>query len=369
MAFRVSLASVAAVLGLVIVPAAAQAQLNDRVQFMDRATNKAQLSIGVIQNENPVEIEIKAGAAMTLRKIPVTDVVDVSYEAQPQEVKDAASAESKKDFDKALKLYEDGLKKLPANHKFLPAHVRFKIAKLTAQQTEMQAAGYTRGTAIAKLNDFRKEFPESRQIVECLEILSRLLLAEGQATDDIMASVRLLKGKHGAALGTRLDLFESQILTQEAENLLRDNKAAEAKKKYADAQAKLEVLLKDASAASALDIRVALAACKAGQGNQKEAMKDLEDILSKASDDRTRATALLGLGDCHRLNKNLKEAMWSYLWVEVVYPQDREQTAKALYHLQELFDQLKDPEHAEKCRDRLNKDFAGTRYQRMLAGK
>ncbi len=62
--------------------------------------------------------------------------------------------------------------------------------------------------------------------------------------------------------------------------------------------------------------------------------------------------------------------MWDYLWVDTVYFAEREQQAKALYHLIEVFEKIGDSPKSRESRERLTADarLKDTRYQR-LAGK
>ena len=62
--------------------------------------------------------------------------------------------------------------------------------------------------------------------------------------------------------------------------------------------------------------------------------------------------------------KQDEDAFWEYLRVDVLYNQDREQQAKALFHLSTLFDTVKqEPLRANECKVRLRgKDFAGLDY-------
>ena len=61
-----------------------------------------------------------------------------------------------------------------------------------------------------------------------------------------------------------------------------------------------------------------------------------------------------------------EEAFWQYLRVDVMYPQDRNEHAKALYHLWKLFDTVKGSKaRAEQCYDKLtDKVYAGTDFNR-----
>ena len=56
-----------------------------------------------------------------------------------------------------------------------------------------------------------------------------------------------------------------------------------------------------------------------------------------------------------------------FLRVDVVYNQNKEEHARALYYLHKLFNILKDADHRDDCGTRLkNKKYAGTEFQRRF---
>ena len=64
----------------------------------------------------------------------------------------------------------------------------------------------------------------------------------------------------------------------------------------------------------------------------------------------------------------MENAFWKYLWVDVLYYQDKTEHARALYNLSKLFDQVKkDEARAKECRNRLKeKEFNGLDYQQRV---
>jgi tetratricopeptide (TPR) repeat protein len=355
---------------LLVTPAAAQDRA-DRVQYLDRTKTpeKETVRTGTVTAETPAKVSLKGAADGKLSEVSVADVVDVQYGVEPPELSQARTAERNKDLDKALARYRDGLKAAPANHKFLQAHIQFKIAKLTAQRDE---AGPGRAAAIEDLRKFLKDHPDARQTVEALDLLSRLLLLDGQSTQEVVAGFRRLREKYADSkeITAKCDAFEGRILIQEAQSLLK-SQPEEAKKKYAEARAKLQGMTQAPDRTVATDAKIGLAECKAVLGQADEALADLKNLLKDANDERTKAAVYLGRGDCYRLTKQYREAMWDYLWVDVIYNQDREQAARALFHLQEVFEQLQDPAKAKEARDRLLTDprFRDTRYQKLAGAK
>jgi len=87
-----------------------------------------------------------------------------------------------------------------------------------------------------------------------------------------------------------------------------------------------------------------------------------------------RAAAHNGLGDYYREKGQVEEAFWHYLRVDVLYSQDLEEQARALYWLSKLYEKKAfegragDPERAKNCRDRLlDARFAKTEFQALAA--
>jgi hypothetical protein len=362
-------------LAVVVIPLTALAQDRaDEVPFLDRTqkNNPRTTRRGSIVTETPAKVTILTGLNKTRMEIPVADIIDVKYDGEPAEMSQARAAEGRRAFDQALQFFKDAKKNAPGGNKLLQAHLQFKIAKLEALASETGSGG-ARVAAIDALRAFRSANPDGRQIVECLDLLSRLLTLEGKSNQEVVDGFRLLKTKYAEnkEIASKCDLFESQLLLLEGQLLLRD-KPEEGKKKYAEAQTKLQAMLPNADKASALEMRVSLAECKAALGQTAEALKDLDAIFREAGEDaRLRAAAHLGRADCYRLANQPKEAMWDYLWVDVVFNQDREQNAKALYYLAEMFDRQNDVAKAKETRERLQNDprLRDTRYQKMTAAR
>ena len=76
------------------------------------------------------------------------------------------------------------------------------------------------------------------------------------------------------------------------------------------------------------------------------------------------------LGFCHAQAKRSKDAVWDYLWVDVIYDQNRQEHARALYHLAKLFAERKDDKKAQQFKVKLlDKQFAGIEYQKMITSE
>jgi len=86
-----------------------------------------------------------------------------------------------------------------------------------------------------------------------------------------------------------------------------------------------------------------------------EAIAALEKLLNDTKDPMARSCGYAILGEVYMVHKLTRDAMWSYLWVDAVYNQDREEQVKAMSRLIEIFELLKEKDRAEQFAERLPK--------------
>ncbi len=344
----------------------------DRVSFLDRASRTATtlLRSGSILSEDPGKVTLN-GTDGRRSDIPVTDIVEVIYDGEPQaELNAARSAERERKVDAALAGYQEAIKKVGADKKLLRRHLEYKIAEMRTAQAD---AGTNPGQAIEALRAFAKSHPESRQSIACYDQLGRLLITNNQSPKEIMDSLAQLRARFGndnKEVASRCDLLRSDFVQLELQQSYQKEGKAGAKAKaeplskvlaeiitIADRTVQPELMAKQTFCQAFVDAATALAAWEAQ-------LKGSDDPHSKAAIHLTRA-------DYQRLQQNYKEAMWDYLWVDTVYFADRVQQAKALYHLIEVFDKLGDSAKSRDCKERLLSDarLRDTRYQRLALGK
>ena len=335
------------------------ARAQDTIHYLDRKTMKEVSSAGTIQDENPGGVTYKPGTAAAPRQVSALDLIDIEYEV-PGRVnllyKSAASAERRassptaKDADRkpavedALKNYQAVLAELPREkYKFAERHLQFKLAKLQAQ-----LAGETSedaDAAIESLSSFVKKYADGWQISQAARLLARLQMSKGDADG-------ARKTYEGLAA---IDTIPRQV-RQDCEFLIAE--ALINGKKYAEAQKKLQGLAQGLSAddPQAARARIYLAECLGVSGKLQEGVAQLEAIISKTTDKKLLGLAYNALGDCYRLNNRNKDALWPYLWVDVIYHQDRQEHQKAMEQLARLFDEQGDKTRARQYRERLKRE-------------
>jgi tetratricopeptide (TPR) repeat protein len=326
------------------------------VTFYDRTTKKEMRATGDIQSEAPNKIVIKpnTGAA---REIAAADIVDVVYEVPPRSKLDYTAArgderkidtvkeeERKKTIDEAVRSYQKLLRDL-TGEKARPAarHLEYKIARLLGRAAEDQDDQVD--PAIEALQKFRKEHPDSWQISSCARLLARLLLDKKKDFEGARKVYADLAATPSLARETKQ---ECDLLM--ARCLIRGKKVAEAAKLLQDV---LKTVPSDDSQATR--VRVYLAECLGNSGKLDDAVKQLEELIAKTPDNDLKALAYNTLGDCYRENNRPKDALWAYLFVDVVYHQDKREHARAVEQLARLFAELGDKERAEQYRERMKR--------------
>jgi predicted negative regulator of RcsB-dependent stress response len=340
----------------------------DVVNYYNRTTKKKDTVTGNIKTESPGQIAIKPSAAAE-RTIPAIDVSDVEYNVPPLVKPDyriAINAERradeatkddvrKKELAAALAKYQELVPK--AADAKVKRHMEFKIARLMARQAEDDPAVIEPATE--KLTQFQKAHRDSWQI---------------SFSSDLLAGLQMEKKDWAAAQKTYEDLIATPNISDEIRQdaNLKIAQVLVRAKKYDAATSKLEELAKSVPADSpqAIRLQISLAECQAASGKTEEAAKKLEAILAKVEDPDLKAVAYNTLGDCQYQAKRLKEALYSYLWVDVIYHQNRQEHARALFHLVHVFKELKDDKRAQQYKEKLEgKEFAGLEYQKSVAAE
>jgi len=342
----------------------------DDVRYFNRKTQKEDSVKGTIEKESAATITVKYGTAGRKEVISSVDVLDVTYKVEgiaieyrhPFTTEEAAFKPTTNDevrkqkIKEALKEYADLVPKF-AEQKFIQRNLEYRIARLLAKAAEDDTTQVD--AAIDALTKFKTDHPDSWQLIPAAKSLAGLR----EQTGDIKSAQKIyeeLAANEALPKETR-----EEFSLSEARLLIRGERHADAFKK-----------LKDLGCSFAADdprkakVDVYMAACTAAGGKASEAEKQLKDLIGGKVDNETKALACNALGDLHLRAGKEEDAFWDYMWVDVLYNQDREEHAKALFQLSELFlkvQKYKDATRAEHCLDRLinEKEFAGSRYQKQ----
>lgn len=331
----------------------------DTIRYFDRKTMKeAATASGNIVEETPARVVYKPAAAAP-REIAAPDILDITYEvpaaiklayraalADERKVLDPAVKEEdrKKAFLDALKGYQEILPRLAGEKtRFAERHVQYKVARLYAGRSEDDPS--LTEPALAALGKFMKDHADGWQVSHCATVLARLQVDRGDYEGARKTYEQL------AAISNLPKEVRQECELRTVETMIRG-------KKLAEAEARLQALLKGLPANDPQAVRVSIyqAACQGASGKLAEAVSRLEEIIAKNTDKDVKALAYNTLGDCYRWNSQAKEALWPYLWVDVIYHQDRQEHLKAIAQLATLFEQQGDTARAKEYRDKLRRE-------------
>jgi predicted negative regulator of RcsB-dependent stress response len=342
------------VLGLGLL-AAGPARADDRVLVRDRSakTDKPATLSGQITAESINGIKLQPIPAGAAKDVPATDVVDVIYDV---------GGAIKLDYDNVLRTERKPLAQVLKEHQDLAArakadprlkalarHLQFRVAMLKANLASDEAgkadAKKLTADAVEALSQFKKDHPKSWQLTAAVQELANLQLDNNQPDE---------------ALKTMEELAQNPDLNKEAKRevgllvvdlLLRARNYPEAERRVSAALATAE---KDDPAAARLQIYTT-GLKGATAGSPDEAVKALEETITKTSDPALKALAYNMLGELYTAKDQKRDALWEYLWVDVVYNQDRQEHAKALDRLVRLFTEFKDEPRARYYEDKLRR--------------
>ena len=81
----------------------------------------------------------------------------------------------------------------------------------------------------------------------------------------------------------------------------------------------------------------------------------LQAAIDAAKDLIAKGLGYAALGELHAANGQPREAMWAYLWVDVVYNQEHDDQVLAVGRLVQLFDAMGDKDRADQFREKLTR--------------
>jgi tetratricopeptide (TPR) repeat protein len=231
--------------------------------------------------------------------------------------------------------------------------MEYKLAVLTARQAMDENTDLE--PAIKRLSDFKAKHVNSWQITACLQLLGRLQTETKQYKDAEQTYLELAQADVPEDVKHEAELLAAQVSARAGKHEL-------ALKKVQALEAKLPKDSKYQGRA-----KVAEAECLLAGKKDAAAITMLRQLAKETADKNLKALAYNALGQCYYNAEQLKEARWEFLWVDVVYNQDKIEHAKALYYLSRIFDKLDEKERAQECREALITDraFVGMEWQRL----
>jgi len=316
----------------------------DKVERRDKKAGSVTVS-GKILEENVAGIRLKGAGFAKEETIPSSEVLKVTYEDLPAKASldlgKLAADEQARNYPALLKGYE-GVQALP-ELKSTPAPVRRYIDYRVANLRGLAAETDEEVKAAAKaLSDFLAAHPDGWESPHAARQLGRLQADTGDYAGATRTFEALEKAPNVPA-----------EFKNEATAALID--IAFQSEQYAVGKTRIEAVAKNPSAPAALKARTAMyqLGLEGAAGDLAATVKKIEEAIAKANDPGLKALGYNVLGDVYQAKGKPRDAMWSYLWVDVVYNQDRGEHLKAMTRLIKIFNKAGDAEKEQLYKEKL----------------
>jgi hypothetical protein len=342
---------------------------DDTGVYTDRAAKKSVPLQGIIQKETALGLTIKVGKDDKL--IPAEDVEYVNYKlpvpnpsqndvdfAYGTETVDAnkpgaTPEERAAALTKALGLYQALDKKFSGKEaEGQKRYVQYRIALIAVRMAKDDPT--KADDAVKALTDYTAANKGGWEIVPAVKTLAGMLEEKGDIKGAKEAYEKLAEGTDVPEVKLAANMKAVKLLMRASD--------------YKGAQDKLEGVaggLKPDDPQRAY-VTVYLAQSRLAQNKADQKVEGDLKAAAAGGDDNLKALAHNTLGEYYELAKKPDEAFWQYLRVDVLYGQDKEEGARALYHLWKIFEASprSDAVRSQQCFDRLvSPAFAGTEYQ------
>jgi hypothetical protein len=260
-----------------------------------------------------------------------------------------AAKEEKRDWEGARKGYEDLLKKAATAPDRTKRHLEYKRALMT--QRVADELDYEKDWA-AKADEAAKEWtgffteyaPKGGwELWPATRSQARIFIERNKFDEAARAWNRL---------GKSADMppdAKAEAALQELDLNIRT-------KDYGKAEGAAGELLK--SAIGSRKDRLAIYELAAKHGAKSKFLEGAEAIraeMNKTKDAGVHATGFSMMAELYLAGGKPRDAMWSFLWVETVLNQDREEVFKAISRLANLFEAQMDDDQLKKYRDKLKR--------------
>ncbi|MEZ6042121.1 MAG: tetratricopeptide repeat protein [Planctomycetaceae bacterium] len=329
---------------------ASEARADQVTRKSDGATLRGEFTDMTVES---VSIKLSNGK---LESVPVSDIRNVRFDAEPALMSQAQVNERSGALDVALEKYQQVQSELGGGDKRVSAEVQFLIARTLVKLSEADPA--KQPEALKSIQEFRTGFPTNFRFLEAC-----LLEAESssRAGDTANAQTLLQQVQASSVKG-----FQLQAGVQLGRLLLSSGDVNGASIAFDQV---VQQSTGDTSATTAMfDGMLGKAMCQLQQGEVDQAISALDDVIFKAGDADTRvlAEAWNKKGDCLRQKNSPKGAMMAYLHVDVLYASEPAEHAQALYRLSQLWGPAGHADRADDAAGRLLEKYPNSTWAKQM---
>ena len=303
---------------------------------------------GRVLRMNPLEVTIEY--MQIEKRIPVNEIVSISYDEEPAQLKGARSSINEGRYLDALTALEK-VKTDNTTRREILQDVEFYKA-LCAARAALGGSG-TIQDAGRKMIMFERAHPGSYHYLEACEVVGDLLVAMGRYPQAEDYYARLAKAPW-ADYKMRAGVLLGRALAAQPG-------------KAAQALAAFEGVLKSTATGKLADTQrmaatLGKARCLTATGKQQVALQMIKKVIVDADPEQIglHARAYNALGTALRKAGKDKDALMAFLHVDVLYNRLPEAHAEALYNLAQLWQKLNKMDRARRARGLLKTRYANT---------
>jgi predicted negative regulator of RcsB-dependent stress response len=322
----------------------------DKIERKDRkAQDKLVIINGEIIDETPAGINIKTGVKTEL--VPAADIQRVLYMSDKKVPAGVIrlnfnnlflNEEKEKDPGKLLKQFKDIEGAMPAANADAKRYLQYRVAVLTFAAARTEAEIDQAKVVLAK---FAADHPGSWEFPLVARQVARLQIDKGEFAEAGKTLDALIK-----ADGVPADI-KQEAANMYVDVLFQNNEFDKVKEKITAAKA-----APGTTEAQKARLAVYEIGCDAqGEFKLDDIVKKLKETITKTNDNSVKALAYNIMGDCYMKSKDKRNAMWSWLWVDVVYNQDVGEHVKAMTKLLKYFTDESDLEKKQLYEEKLKR--------------
>jgi len=346
----------------------------DRLIYRDRAKDGKQVAVVGELKESTAGVQVVGAGKKVTQTVPASDVVRIEYSSLKNVSRDtyaqANQLDAGPDAAKTVAAFADLILKAGPNSDPKTKRVlafRRLMAAVRANDTEPDDAKFaTAAAALAtELTAFSRTYAKNWECWPAAATAARLLNELRKPADAAQVSKEL---------GDNPDLTpqlraDARLLEVGYQLMTPGRGAVAALAEVRKAESTLTPRQKDELAIYTAVLALpapepvppnlppeeATKAAAAAGKKIRDAAASVETLIGKAKDPAARAAGYNALGETYLKHNLLRDAMWSYLWVDVVYNQDQDEHVKAVGRLVLIFKATGDEEREKVFRDRLLK--------------
>lgn len=309
-------------------------------------SHSGDITRGAIKKISPNEIEVEERGS--LKKIPRSQIRTINFANEPRELRAGRDAALGDKYDEAL----ENLAKVNADD-LSRDELKQELAYFTAYaKGKLALVGGDRVAADKELLDFVVTNNQSFHFYEAAELLGHLAYANG-AFDDAVKRYKALAKSDSPEVQMRAGFLEARSLL--------------AKEDASGALAKFEQVIASplndpAAARIKAQCEVGKARCLIAAGKADEGIALAQGVIDRNDPKEFEifGAAYNALGVGHLKMDQKKLAVIDFLYVDLLFPSDRQSHPEALYHLEKLWTEQGKTDRAQECRNMLREQYGGT---------